>query len=106
MILRLLGGLLLLTACGKQVSINHTALEESSKLESGQTKSYQNGAISKMSNSNSYLVFNNSSYEISNTSSLLSKEFIKGLSKGETRVRFKGEIVGRKVVIKEISKEP
>lgn len=101
MILRLLGGLLLITACGRQVSINHTALEEASKLESGSTKTLQSGAISKMKQSgNAYLIIgSNSSYNISENSSYRSKEFIKKLPAGKTNVHFKGEFNEREKVI-------
>src|SRR5690606_42159491 len=89
MVLKLLGGLLLIVSCGKQVSIDHTALEEASKLQTKSTNTYRDGAISKMSNTNRYLVYNNNSYKISGTSSRLSKEFIDKLPTGKTEVTFK-----------------
>lgn len=105
MVLKLLGGLLLIVSCGKQVSIDHTALEEASKLQTKSAKTFQDGAISKMSNTNKYLVYNNSSYKISETSSRLSKEFIEKLPTGKTEVTFKANFLGEEVAIQEISRK-
>ncbi|HLT23202.1 MAG TPA: hypothetical protein VKZ84_07155 [Bacteriovoracaceae bacterium] len=105
MIIRLLGGLLLLTACGKQVSIDHTALEEASKLGSMETKSFQNGIINKMNNSgNAYLIRNSESFTISDKSSYLAKTFIRGLPAGQTNVIYKGKQEGKEFRIEEISR--
>ena len=84
---RLLGFLFLTISCGKQVNIDHTALEEASKLS---TKDYKTGVVTKLSDK-AYLQFNNKSYQLSDFSSANAQDFFKSVS-GSVNVRFSGEV--------------
>lgn len=107
MILQLLGGLLILTACGKQINIDHSALENASKLSS-QKDAYvtKNGSVVKSSDSTGgEIIYNGSRYTISAYSSLITKNFIKTLPKTNTvSVTFKGSLMNGEMVITEIKK--
>lgn len=106
MVLQLLGGLLLIVSCGKQVSIDHTALKDASQLQTKESNSLQKGVISKIkSTGNNYLLYNDFSYKVSENSSLLSKRFIEELPAGQTHVLFKGKVLKEEIVISEISKK-
>lgn len=104
---RLLGILLLTISCGKQVNIDHTALEEASKL-STKSSSYLEGSISKMSNGNSYFTniaaANPNSYQVTEKSSYNAQLFISKLTPGAnpTNVKVQGTISSGKITISEI----
>lgn len=98
---RLLGILLLTISCGKQVNIDHTALEEASASKS----TYKDGSVSKLQSGSTYIAFNNNSYKLSANSSHDAKNFIAKLPLGQTQVRFLGTASGGEIIISEIQKK-
>lgn len=108
---RLLGGLLLLASCGKQVSIDHTALENASKAQnaySSQKDAYitKSGSLLRMASSErAEIIYNSNRYKVSEYSSLITKNFIKNLPSGASvSVTFKGSLMSSEMVITEIAK--
>ena len=104
---RLLGILLLTVACGKQVNIDHTALEEASKLKT--STSFKEGSISKMSSGSTYISYKEKSdsysYKVSENSSYFAKSFIATLPQGKTDVRFMGTASSGEMTISEIQRK-
>lgn len=101
--MRLLGGLLLITACGKQISIDHTALKNASALTKN---TFKTGTVVRMSGSdNIYLQYNNSSYRISPLSSPIAQKFIKDFTGKQVSVKFKGDIGNSEIIVNEIYRQ-